>query len=61
MTRTPSRVDHGAGDVQGRIDTLKRLTVLLASRYGFVGADLQLATVYSAVLLQPAGAIHDVT
>eukprot|EP00439_Symbiodinium_sp_Y106_P030013 s2973_g3.t1 len=27
MTRTPSRVDHGAGDVQGRIDTLKRLTV----------------------------------
>lgn len=32
MTRTPSRVDHGAGDVQGRIDTLKRLTVLLASR-----------------------------
>ena len=39
MTRTPSRVDHGAGDVQGRIDTLKRLTVLLAGKYWFDAGD----------------------
>ncbi|CAE7213286.1 unnamed protein product [Symbiodinium natans] len=27
MARTPNRADHGTGDVQGRIDTLKRLTM----------------------------------
>ena len=29
MARTPNRIDHGTGDVQGRIETLKRLTMLL--------------------------------